>query len=222
MICKIAKNNGANVYECLARPSSRSKTIVENLFNANDDVTNRVPIKLLFYIGMPVMITRKPNLLEADFIANGVIGSIVGMHPLPADLASTAYSVNGAIINRFEKYPDLLLIKIHVCLKGLVTGLFEGVIGVPPLHVKLQLKQIPNLAQTCATVDQFAIVPAFACTTEKLQRRTCYDGVVVTPLNRRKGSPKQTFLCCLVKGNILIGSYANGKSYAGVLIKFCT
>jgi hypothetical protein len=32
-------------------------------------------MKLLFYIGMPVMATRKhPLLLEADIIANGVIG----------------------------------------------------------------------------------------------------------------------------------------------------
>jgi len=75
IIFQVAATRNVTVYECLASPSSRSKPIVDNLSNATDDLTDRVPMKLLFYIGMPVMATRKhPLLLEADIIANGVIG----------------------------------------------------------------------------------------------------------------------------------------------------
>lgn len=84
MIFKVAQARMATVYESMASSSSRSITIVGNLANATDDITNRVPMKLLFYIGMPVMITRKhPEHLDANIIANGVTGTIVGMPPPP-------------------------------------------------------------------------------------------------------------------------------------------
>ncbi|ETN15092.1 hypothetical protein PPTG_07289 [Phytophthora nicotianae INRA-310] len=206
MIFKIAGVYGATVFECMAQPSARSKVIVENIANATNDVTDRVPMKLLFYIGMPVMITRKhPSLVDADIIANGVIGNIVGMFPSPGSIDSTSYTVNGVIIHRLGQLPELLLIKVHGNESTLITGFPEGVIGLPRLHVSLQLKRFPNLAQTSVTVDQFTVVPAFACTTEKLQGQTCHDGVVVTPLDRRKGIPKQTFYVALSRATRLAG-----------------
>lgn len=113
--------------------------------------------------------------------------------------------VNGVEIRRLLGHPELLLIRLHGCCKPIVTGFSDGVIGLPPLHACLQLKRIPNLAQASVTVDQFAVVPAFACTTEKLQGQTCHDGVVVTPLDRRAGVPKQTLYVALSRATCLKG-----------------
>ncbi|KAJ8574805.1 hypothetical protein ON010_g4412 [Phytophthora cinnamomi] len=56
------------------------------------------------------------------------------------------------------------------------------------------------------TADQFSIVPAFACATKTtLQGQTCQDGVVVTPLNRRDGVPKQAFYVALSMAKSLAG-----------------
>jgi hypothetical protein len=172
MIFKVAQARVATVFESMASSSSRSKTIVSNLANATDDITNRVPMKLLFNIEMPVMITRKhPELLDADIIANGVTDTIVGMHPPPDEAEFTRYIGNGVEILRLLRHPELLLIKLHGCCKPLVTGFPDGVIGLPPLHACLQLKRIPNLAQASVTVDQFAVVPAFSCTTESCKAK---------------------------------------------------
>ncbi|KAF1785495.1 hypothetical protein JG687_00016746 [Phytophthora cactorum] len=69
MIFQIAEKHNVPVYECLASSSSCSKTIVDHLSNAADDFTDRLPMKLRFYIGMPVMATRKhPLLLDVGII----------------------------------------------------------------------------------------------------------------------------------------------------------
>lgn len=207
MTFRIAREQRLPVYECLAQPSTRSKTIVEHLANANDDITDRIPMKLLFYVGMPVMLSRKhPTLIEADIIANGVIGSIIGMYPPPEKLSMVTYTVDSVKIQKFVQRPELLLIKLHDCHSTLVDGFPEGVIGLPPLHAQVHLKKIPNLSQASVTVDQFAVVPAFACTTEKLQGKTCHDGIIVTPLDRRhKGVPSQTLYVALSRAVRLSG-----------------
>ncbi|KAE8982154.1 hypothetical protein PR003_g25591 [Phytophthora rubi] len=149
-------------------------------------------MKLIFFVGMPVMLTRKhPLLLEADVIANGVLGNIVGMYPTPEELSMIRFEVDGVVVHKLQCPPKLLLIKLHSYHNTLVNGFPEGVIGLPPLHASLRLLKIPNLSQASVTVDQFAAVPAFACTTEKLQGQTCHDGVVVSPLDRRRGTPAQ-------------------------------
>ncbi|GMF30590.1 unnamed protein product [Phytophthora lilii] len=133
-------------------------------------------MKLVFYIRMPVMISRKhPDLVGAAAIANGVTGTIVGVHPAPQLLQSA-------------------------------SGFPEGVIGLPPLKIGVRLRHITNLSQSSVTVHQFAVVPAFACTTEKLQGKTCEDGIVVTPLDRRsRGTPYQTLYVALTRAVCLDG-----------------
>jgi len=184
MIFQVAKVHNVPVYECLASSSSRSKKIVDHLANATDDLTDRVPMKLLIYIGMPVMATRKhPLLLDAD-ITNGVIGRIVGMHPPPSKLLTVPYSVDEISVHRLVRRPELLPLKISGCHTNRITGFGEGVIGLPLLNACVK---IPNLAQASVTVDQFAIVPAFGCTTEKLQGQTCH------PSNVERGRPNKHF-----------------------------
>nr|KAE8933699.1 hypothetical protein PF009_g16293 [Phytophthora fragariae] len=207
MVFRIAQMHNIPVYEMLAVPCARSKHIVDRLANADDNLTERIPMKLLFYIGMPVMVTRKhPALVEADVIANGVVGTIVGTHPPLEMLDVTTYDVSQVVIHRLVRSLELLLIKLHDCDTTLVNGFPDGVVGLPPLHISVRLKQIPNLSQASVTIDQFAIVPAFACTTEKLQGKTCHDGVVVTPLDRRRcGVPFQTLYVALSRAVSLAG-----------------
>lgn len=207
MVFQVAYTRKTPVYECLAVPCSRSRIIVDNIRNANDDLTDRIPMKLLFYMGMPVMITRKhPELLEADVVANGVVGTIVGVHPAIELLETTTCEISGVRIQKLVQLPELLLIKLDDCRRILVKDFPEGVIGLPPLHISVRLNRIPNLSQASVTVRQFAVVAAFSCTTEKLQGKTCSDGVVVTPLDRRSmGSPWQTLYVALSRAISLVG-----------------
>jgi hypothetical protein len=74
------------------------------------------------------------------------------------------------------------------------------------MYISVRLPQIPNLSQASVTVDQFAVVPAFACSTEKLEGQTCHDGVVLTSLDRRKtGVPFQTLYVALSRAVGLAG-----------------
>jgi ATP-dependent exoDNAse (exonuclease V) alpha subunit len=207
MVFGIARDRELPVYESLAVPCARSKHIVERLANINDNLTDRIPMKLLFFMGMPVMITRKhPSLLTADVIANGVIGTVVGTHPPLETLATIACEAAGGVIHKLIRLPEMLLIKLLNCETTLVNGFPVGFIRLPPTHISVRLTQIPNLSQASATVDQFAVVPAFACSTEKLQGKTCHDGVVVTPLDRRKtGVPFQTLYVALSRAVGLAG-----------------
>lgn len=82
MTLQVARRLSRPIYECTAVASSRSQAILRRILNVNDDITGRIPIKLLFYIGMPITMTRKHSqLLQADVIANGVLGTIVGVYP---------------------------------------------------------------------------------------------------------------------------------------------
>lgn len=198
MTLQVAKRLGRPIYESTAVASNRSRAILRRILNVNDELTDRIPIKLLFFIGMPVMVTRKhPKLLQADVIANGVLGTIVGICPPVDELQFDAIEVDGATIRQFQLQPQLILVKIRGITKELVRGFPPGVIGIPPLHAPIRLNKLPNLSQASITVDQFALVPAFACTTEKLQGQTCHDGIVVTPLDQRKAVPRQSLYVAL-------------------------
>lgn len=206
MMFEAAQRLNLPVYECLAAPPERSKPILEHIVNLNDDQTQRIPIKLAFYIGMPVMITRKhPQLLEANVIANGVLGTVIGFAPPADSLTFRTAKVLGVTVKTFKQQPKLLLIKISSSTKTLVNGFPSGVIGLPPLRTPVQLPQIPNLHQASLTMQQFAAVSAFACTTEKLQGQTCHDGIVVTRLERQKGMPPQTLYVALSRSLSLDG-----------------
>ncbi|OWZ12081.1 hypothetical protein PHMEG_00014809 [Phytophthora megakarya] len=136
------------------------------------NLTDQIPMMLLFYVGMPVMVTHKhPELLGADIIANGAIATIVGTYPPLDEMPEIIYETGNIVIR---------------CHDSLVEGFPEGVIGLPALKGRVSLKQIRNLARSSITVTQFALVPAFTCTIEKLQGQTCHDSVVVTPLDNRQ------------------------------------
>jgi hypothetical protein len=206
MTFETAKKLRRPIYECVAVPSTRSQTIMHQIVNLNDDQTDRIPIKLLFYIGMPIMVTRKhPQLVDADVIANGVLGTIVGFSPPTEQLAFHSALVHGVEVKAFDHQPKLLLIKVRGSTKQLVNGFPPGVIGIPPLHAVVKISKIANLQQATLTVDQFAVVPAFACTTEKLQGQTCRDGIIVTRLERSKGVPPQTLYVALSRSVSLRG-----------------
>jgi hypothetical protein len=206
MTFKTAKRLELPIYECLAIPSERSKPIINHIIDLNDDQTERIPIRLLFFIGMPVMITRKhPDLLEADVIANGVLGTVVGFSPEEDSSLFTTTRIGETVVHTFKRQPKLLLVKIHSSVAQLVKGFPVGVIGVPPLRAPIKIPRIPHLSQASLTIQQFAVVPAFACTTEKLQGQTCIHGIIVTPLDRRKGVPRQTLYEALSRSVSLLG-----------------
>lgn len=204
MTFSAARRLGVPIYECIAQPVSRSSLITSHLINANDDLTAHIPMKFQFYIGMPIMISRKhPDLLETNVIANGVLGTVVGFYPQLTETNMSAVQVENVTVKRFVRPPHLLLIKVSKCHKRLVNGFPNGVIGLPPLKAQIALNKIQNLARSSITVIQFALVPAFACTTEKLQGQTCHDGILITPLERRQGVPHQTLYVALSRATSL-------------------
>jgi hypothetical protein len=206
MMFETARKLGQPVYESIAVASPRSQLILNHIINFNDDQTDRIPIKLLFYIGMPIMLTRKhPLLLQADVIANGVLGTIIGFSPPAVATLCMNTTVHGVDVKTFKRQPRLLLIKVRGSTSTLVKGFPPGVIGVPPLHAVIKIPKVANLQQASVTLNQFAVVPAFACTTEKLQGQTCRDGIIVTRLERRKGVPRQTLYVALSRSVSLAG-----------------
>ncbi|OWZ17425.1 hypothetical protein PHMEG_0008630, partial [Phytophthora megakarya] len=222
IIFRIALSRTIPVFECLAIPCNRSRLIVEHLWNIDDNFTDRIPMKLLFYVGMPVMVTHKhPDLLGADIIANGTIATIIGTYPPLDEMPEIIYEAGNVVIHKLLRQPSLLLIKLLGVTTTLVEGFPEGVIGLPALKGRVSLKQIPNLARSSITVTQFALVPAFACTTEKLQGQTCHDGVVVTPLDNRQSVPSQTLYVALSRSVSLDGlslTQSISRSYLGKFV----
>jgi hypothetical protein len=198
-IFQVARRHQIPVYECDAVGPIRSQVVLQHIMNANDDQTERIPMRLLFYIGMPVMITRKhPDLVDSNVIANGIMGTIVGFSPSPESLSFASAEVFGVTVLRFEQQPRLLLIKIQGEVKSLVSSFPAGVIGLPPLRTSIKLTNMKHLSQNSITIQQFAVVAAFSCTTEKLQGQTCRDGIIVTPLDhRRKNLPPQSLYVAL-------------------------
>ncbi|KAG6942709.1 hypothetical protein JG688_00017966, partial [Phytophthora aleatoria] len=68
--------------------------------------------------------------------------------------------------------PELILVRVHDCQDTLVNEFPPGVIGTPAVNAQVKLKHFKYLPRASITVQQFAIVPAFSCTTEKLQGKT--------------------------------------------------
>lgn len=204
MLFHAARTMDQPVFECIAEPTSRSRHIFKHIVDANDDLTGRVPMKLQFVMGMPIMMTHKhPDLMSTGVIANGTMGVLLGTVPPIENYQFVAERVHGILVKRFVQQPRILLVRLRNCTKTLVNGFSPGVIGIPPIRTSVKLNRIPNLSQASITVQQFALVPAFACTTEKLQGQTCKDGVILPPLERQSGMPSQTLYVALSRATDL-------------------
>jgi hypothetical protein len=164
----------------------------------DDDATSKVPLLFRFYLGMPVMITKR--LKELDIlrvVSNGTLGSIIGFvhHDGSSSTTNDAYfdiSQDGDItVKRFKKLPMLLLIKVRNCEKILVEGYPPGVIGLPAIHdsVQISLPWKPFDSPWSPTLDQFGIIGCLGMTPEKLQGVTLFNKLYIGELDRPLFSP---------------------------------
>ena len=148
-----------------------------------------------FYIGMPIMITKRLKELDIlRIVSNGTLGSIIGFVHYDGSITTTddAYfekstTTDGSVVvKRFKVVPQLLLIKIRGCDKVLVTGYPPGVIGLPPLRksVSIKLPWKPSENAWSPTLKQFGIIGCLAMTPEKLQGVTLFHKLYIGPLDR--------------------------------------
>ncbi|KAG6956994.1 hypothetical protein JG687_00010264 [Phytophthora cactorum] len=94
----------------------------------------------------------------------------------------------------------------HPSLSGfgmISNGTLVTVVGFWPPSSEVKLSKLPNLSQATIMVKQFPIVPAFACTTEKLQGKMCHQGVVVSCLTQSGGVSSQTIYVALSRTTTL-------------------
>ncbi|EGZ22489.1 hypothetical protein PHYSODRAFT_285738 [Phytophthora sojae] len=168
MTFKISADTGSYLYEFPAEPSNRSQHIFKHIIDANEDLTQRIPMRLYSFVGMPVMITRKlPVLKNMGVVANGTLGTVIGFYPPIESRSCVDVESDEPTVIQLASPPELLLIRLHDCNTVLVDDFAPGVIGVPRISSNIKLKNMPNFAQASITIKQFPVVPAFACTTEK-------------------------------------------------------
>jgi hypothetical protein len=190
-ILSIARNTSSQIFECIAEPSTRSRTRFAKVCNLDDTLTGRIPLKLLYYFGMPVMICKNsadPEL--ASVLANGTTGHIVG-HDL-GQACVTPKNFDGVDIFSLSRVPDAIHIKLLNSSVSYDNNLPPGVIALPPFRGMIDIT-IPNAAKRSIsmTIKQFQVVPAFALTPEILQGQTCTEGLTIMDLRRDRGTSRQ-------------------------------
>ncbi|KAI8853944.1 hypothetical protein BC829DRAFT_413535 [Chytridium lagenaria] len=187
------------IFICRAEKAKKSTSTVnmETLYGHSDYMTDFIPFTLTFYIGMPVMFTRKV-IKEPDskhdksptttLIPKGTIAIIVGVQLHPDDRGKGALPSSDGKYNfqYLTRLPDFIFVKIRGSDDVLFQGGYPaGVIPVRPLHVAAKIS-MPGCDSFSITVDQFPVIPFFSCTPEKLQGTTLPHGVII--LNLRTGT----------------------------------
>jgi hypothetical protein len=161
----------------------------------DDDATYKIPLLLEFYLGMPIMITKRLKQLEIlRVVSNGTLGNIIGFVHQDGTTTTTDDSYfellnegGGAFpIKRFIKLPLLLLIRIRGCSRALVEGYPPGVIGLPVFYdgVEIQLPWKPRKYPWKPTLKQFPVIGCLSMTPEKLQGVTLFSILFIGLLNR--------------------------------------
>ena len=171
MTLEIGRRQQRIVYQFDAEPANR-RTRLGCLYNLDDYVTDRVPLRWQFTIGMPVAVSRKcPPLHKAEVIANGTIGFVVGFDRCARDPQHTVHVIDGVTIHRLCRIPDMIYIHVQKCNRILVEGFPPGTIGIPAsvYSVKMSLPDPNDKAKTWSiNVNSFNLITTYALTPEKI------------------------------------------------------
>jgi hypothetical protein len=79
------------LFEAVAKPATASRQNFNKFCDYDDHLTDGIPIKFLYFLGMPVMIThRLGDPVFQGVVANGTIGHIVDhdLHSAGFDVSS--------------------------------------------------------------------------------------------------------------------------------------
>jgi hypothetical protein len=180
-----------HAYACNRKNQSR----IEALNFLDDDATHKVPLLFEFYLGMPVMVTKRLKCLNIlRLVSNGTLGRIVGFVHQDGSSKTTddayfdlLFEGQGSYdIKRFKALPLLLLIEIRGCSKILVEGYPPGVVGLPVLHdgVEINLPWKPDETPWKPTLKQFPLIGCLSMLPEKLQGVTLYKKMYMGALDR--------------------------------------
>jgi hypothetical protein len=193
MTIDIARRHNRIVYQFDAEPANRKSKLKNSLRNLDEYVTDRIPLRWHFTIGMPVAVSRKcPPLNKAEVIANGTIAFIVGFDRSARGPGHTVQDIDDETVNvhRLHRIPDMIYVQVRGCNRVLVQGFPPGIIGIPATTytVKLDLPNPNGKAKTWSVnVLAYNLITAYALTPEKVQGQTIRDGVVITHLERHGG-----------------------------------
>jgi hypothetical protein len=139
------KNYSCLLYQIKAEPSDKkNSSTIESLSGMNDDYTDKTPLVLSFYFGMPIMITKRmkefPEVEALKVIANGTIAFIINTsnHDNEGEEFETHW-VDGIEVKRFTAMSKLLWIQIRGFKSILIPGIPPGVFGLPPLTQSVKI-----------------------------------------------------------------------------------
>ncbi|KAI8848775.1 hypothetical protein BC829DRAFT_443551 [Chytridium lagenaria] len=153
------------IFICRAEKAKKSTSTVnmETLYGHSDYMTDFIPFTLTFYIGMPVMFTRKV-IKEPDskhdksptttLIPKGTIAIIVGVQLHPDDRGKGALPSSDGKYNfqYLTRLPDFIFVKIRGSDDVLFQGGYPaGVIPVRPLHVAAKISMPGEAARNNLT-----------------------------------------------------------------------
>jgi len=166
----------------------------------DDDATSKIPLLLEFYLGMPIMITKRMKSLSIlRVVANGTLGNVIGFVHADGTTTNTDDSYFDVrdeggpfAVKRFKNLPLLLLIQIRGCTRVLVEGYPPGVIGLPVYHdaVEIKLPKRPIDSKPWKpTLKQFPVIGCLSMTPEKLQGVTLLNKLYIGALNRNGYKP---------------------------------
>ncbi|KAI9325803.1 hypothetical protein BDR26DRAFT_959175, partial [Obelidium mucronatum] len=182
-------------YRIIAAPANdKNRTAIARISYLNDDSTDKIPLLLDFYLGMPLMITKQiPVLNHLKIFANGTLCFVLGFATQTMEHYITTV-VDGVVVKQFTKTPAWLWVKVRNCTRILVPGCPAGVVAIPPLTLAVLIK-MPNSAKLWSPrLTQFPVISALACTLEKLQGVTLEHWITISKLDRIHFKPQTLYV----------------------------
>ncbi|KAI9321953.1 hypothetical protein BDR26DRAFT_970073 [Obelidium mucronatum] len=182
-------------YRIVAKASKDVNTAeLSRLGFLNDDATSKIPLTFEFYLGMPVMITKRiPDLEHLKIFANGTLAFVLGF-AAASNESFISTTVNGVVVKQFKFMPGWLWVKVRNCNQVLVAGCAPGVVAVPPLTLSVRIS-LPNSDKSKSiTLTQFPAISALACTPEKLQGVTLNHWITIAQLDRANYNPQTLYV----------------------------
>ncbi|KAJ3060997.1 hypothetical protein HDU98_003071 [Podochytrium sp. JEL0797] len=199
MITDICRTQNLTCFRIAAEPKNKKNLqTLSRLSDLNDDATSKIPLLFDFYLGMPIMCTKRiPDLKHLEVFANGTICFIIGFaasQQVGSEDPFITTIVDGVVFKQFRSMPKLLWLKVRKCDRILVPGCPPGVVAIPPLELSVSIEMPNNGSLWSPTLVQFPCISALACTPEKLQGVTLDHWITISKLDRHCYQPQTQYV----------------------------
>jgi hypothetical protein len=182
-----ALKNNRTVFQIPA--TYKSKHVSSSLFPLRDDTTGRVCMLLELVVGMPVSSTKNTFSIG---VANGTLGTVAGIQWSYTTSFETFFTPEGVTVRKASEVPEYVFLHPLSPITQSFGDLPLGIIPISPTKTKVELKLANR--KFSHTVNQIALVPAFAITTDKSQGLTVAKAVIGPQKDAVRKSPPPQIL----------------------------